>query len=120
MGNLSLQAGKIHSHQDKALMQLGLLRMLFYSGTIDADAFEIGKRQLGKGVENEKLSQNFYDDLKAAHQKACGRKTKPLPGLEQIFILVVEGKISVTQACEMLGTSRSTYYRRYRVWKAER
>ncbi len=120
MGNLSLQAGKIHCQQDQAIMQLNLLRLLFYSGTIDSEAFKIGKQQLGKDVENWKFSQDFFEDLKAAHKKLCGRKAKRLPGLEKIFIEVDEGKITVTQACEILGMSRSTYYRRFRIWKAER
>lgn len=105
--------------QDKAIIQLGLLRMLFYSGTIDEETFKAGKQRLGNDVENWRLSQHFFNSLKASHENTRGRKKKVLPDLNQIFNQADEGTISVTQACKILGISRSTYYRRYRVWKEE-
>lgn len=63
------------------------------------------------------MSSAYYDELKAKFQ--AGQDSGcTLSELEQMFIRVENGELTVTEACEQLEIGRSTYYRKYRKWKS--
>lgn len=111
----SQKYSEAYKKRDKDIVNFGLIRLLYRNGVINNETYKAISKHLGKGVVEGHLSPAFYDDLKA---KLQAYPHNAVSDIEQMFIQVDNGELMVTEACERLNIGRSTYYRKYRKWKA--
>ena len=72
-------------------------------------------------TEREFIRQRQAEGIAAAKAKGkhLGRRPAPLPcGFEDACIKCVRGTISTRKAADLLHMSHTTFYRKYRVWRA--
>ena len=103
--------------RDHAIIVFGLIQALYNSRKINQPTFNAIKKRFGDDIVNGDLSPSFYAKERARFQKGTVQELDSLSELEQMFIRVENGELMVTEACEQLKISRSTYYRQYRKWK---
>lgn len=114
-----IKYSKKDQERDHAIIVFGFIQTLYNSGKINPLTFEAIKQKLGKNVCEGLLSQTFFAEEQSKYVTKRGRKEKELNDIENAFRQVDNGEIMVIEACKKLNIGRSTYYRRYRKWKAE-
>lgn len=96
----------------------GMIEILYNLEKINRPTFEAIKKKMGSEVVNGELRRSYFEDLRAKIEARRNQNEDSSDTFGLMFMRVESGELKVTEACEQLSISRSTYYRHYRKWKA--